>query len=88
MAAEDTTSAKLGNAKTIKFQFGARETRSNAHERVANGDVSVTPRVRLHLGSQHDKVRGRSDKYLACKRKTKVLEKWRFISQHSFVLAR
>ena len=31
---------------------------------------------------------GRSDKYLAYKRKTKILEKWRFISQHSLLLAR
>ncbi|EFN86973.1 Epidermal retinal dehydrogenase 2, partial [Harpegnathos saltator] len=29
-----------------------------------------------------------SDKYLAYKRKTKILEKWRFISQHSLLLAR
>ena len=34
------------------------------------------------------KVQGRSDKYLAYKRKTKILEKWRFISQHSLLLAR
>ena len=33
-------------------------------------------------------VRGRSDKYLAYERKTKILEKWRFISQHSLLLAR
>jgi len=33
-------------------------------------------------------IRGRSDKYLAYKRKTKILEKWRFISQHSLLLAR
>ena len=32
-------------------------------------------------------IRGRSDKYLAYKRKTKILEKWRFISQHSLLLA-
>ena len=35
----------------------------------------------------HD-VRGRSDKYLVHKRNTKNLEKWRFISQHSLLLAR
>ncbi len=28
-------------------------------------------------------IRGRSDKYLVYKWKTKILEKWRFISQHS-----
>ena len=33
-------------------------------------------------------IRGRSDKYLAYKRETKILEKWRFISQHSLLLAR
>ena len=33
-------------------------------------------------------IRGRSDKHLAYKRKTKILEKWRFISQHSLILAR
>ena len=33
-------------------------------------------------------VRGRSDKYAAYKRKTKILEKWRFISQHNILLAR
>ena len=32
-------------------------------------------------------TRGRSDKYLAYKRKTKILEKWRFISQDSLLLA-
>ena len=32
-------------------------------------------------------VRGRSDQYLAYKRKTKILGKWRFISQHSLLLA-
>ena len=32
-------------------------------------------------------IRERSDKYLAYK-KTKILEKWRFISQHSLLLAR
>ncbi len=30
-------------------------------------------------------LRGRSDKYLAYKWKTKILEKWRFISQHSLL---
>ena len=33
-------------------------------------------------------IRRRSDKYLAYKRKTKILEKWRFISQHSLLLVR
>ena len=33
-------------------------------------------------------IRGRSDKNLAYRRKTKILEKWRFISQHSLLLAR
>ena len=32
-------------------------------------------------------VRGRSNKYLAYKGKTKILEKWRFISQHNLLLA-
>ena len=32
-------------------------------------------------------IRGRSDKYLVYKRKTKILEKRRFISQHSLLLA-
>ena len=31
-------------------------------------------------------IRGRSDKYLVHKRKTEILEKWRFISQHSLLL--
>jgi len=33
-------------------------------------------------------IRGWSDKYLASKRTTKILEKWRFISQHNLLLAR
>ena len=33
-------------------------------------------------------IRGRSDKYLAYKRRMKILKKWRFISQHSLLLAR
>ena len=32
-------------------------------------------------------LRGRSDKYLAYKRKTKILEKWRFISQDSLIFS-
>ena len=31
-------------------------------------------------------IQGWSDLYLAYKRKTKILEKWRFISQHTFYL--
>ena len=48
--------------------------------------VKVTvfkPVVKLNLH-----VRGRSDKYLDHKRKTKILEKWRFISQYNLLLAR
>jgi len=33
-------------------------------------------------------LRGWSDKYLASKRKTKILEKWWIISQHNLLLAR
>ena len=41
----------------------------------------------IRLSFQHF-IRGRPDKYLAYKRKTKILELWRFISQHSLLLAR
>ena len=40
------------------------------------------------VGKRRPIIRGWSDKYLAYKRKTKILEKLRFISQHSLLLAR
>ena len=42
----------------------------------------------VHLYTWLTIIRGRSDKYLAYKRKTNILEKWRFISQHSLLSAR
>jgi len=45
-------------------------------------------KVSYRIGIDKWQVRGWSDKYLASKRKTKILEKWRFISQHNLLLAR
>jgi len=39
-------------------------------------------------GMKDEDIREWSEKYLASKRKTKMLEKWRFISQHNLPLAR
>jgi len=41
-----------------------------------------------YFNGNPSELRGWSDKYLASKRKTKILEKWQFISQHNLLLAR
>jgi len=57
-----------------------RSLRPEIRHEILNIPVRTVERLR--------EIRGWSDKYLASKRKTKILEKWRFISQNNLLLVR
>ncbi len=62
-------------SKTLHSPKVKKKTRNGGLYRGQEPNGFFLPRIR--------ELRGRSDKYLAYKWKTKILEKWRFISQHS-----
>jgi len=51
--------------------------------------ASAPAQVNIYfMGLDGPMILGWSDKYSASKRKTKILKKWQFISQHNLLLAR